>query len=357
MAAVRRSRGSGTLIALVVFVLLTFISTGGAVYFAMKANTAVNQLNENQQAFEDSVASFYRDQGWQVPTAQDPGVFDVRYDSDTYGAVQTRLQDAATFLQMAEVTGWESPDAVQDLLNESPLAQDREASFESISGLLQAYEQSYEDLNTRVAQLNQQIKSLRAQLDNKDQALNEAQATKREQLTEASQKYQQQLEQRRQKYQALLAAYQQQRQQTQKWRDQYKTTAQEKEQQTTQLQKDLQEWRQMYRRLRMEGEKEELRPVGKVLAVKSSYGFVVVAGGSDEGRKRDQKLVIYTEDVAGERVRKATVAVTEVYNHTASASVISQVEGAELQEGDLVTDLSTWEQFEEEKQQTASAQQ
>lgn len=358
MAAVRRSRGSGTLIALVVFVLLTFISIGAAVYYAMKASTAVSQLKENQQAFEEAVVSYYRDQGWEVPTAQDPGVYDVRYDSSTYGAVATRLQDAATFQQMASVTGWESPDAVQDLLQNSPLAQDREASFETISGLLQAYGQSYEDLNSRVAQLNQQIKSLKSQLDKKDQALNEALAQKRQQLNKASDTYQQKMKERRQKYQALLEAYQKQRDQTEKWRQQYKQTVQQNKKQVSQLEKDLEDWRQMYRRLRMKGEKEQLRPGGKVLAVKPDYGFLVVAGGRKQGRKRDQKLVVYQETLAGQRERKATVVVTNVYDHTASASVISRQGNVELEEGDLVATLSSWEEFEEQEQgqQTASAQ-
>ncbi len=355
MAAVTRSRGSGMLIALVVFVLLTFISVGGAVYFAMKANTAVKRLKDNQQAFKESVVSYYREQGWNLPTAQDPGLFDVQYGSNTYGAVATRLQDATTFQEMSSLTGWKSPDAVADLLKDSALAQDREASFETVSGLLDAYETSYEDLNSRVAQLNTRVERLNTQLQNKDQALNEAQATKREELKEASQKYQQKLKDRKENYQQLLQEYQTQREQTRKWRQKYEQTLEAKKKQVAKLNKDLADWRQMYRRLRRAGEEEQLRPAGKVLAVKPDYSFVVVAGGKGEGRERDQKLVVYAETLAGQRERKATVVVTEVYDHTASASVISQKEGTELEEGDLVTTVSSWEEFEGEPQKKQAA--
>ena len=355
MAAVTRSRGSGMLIALVVFVLLTFISVGGAVYFAMKANTAVNRLKENQQAFKESVVSYYREQGWNVPTAQDPGLFDVQYGSNTYGAVATRLQDASTFRKLSSLTGWQSPESVSSVLEDSALAQDREASFETVSGLLDAYEESYEDLNSRVSQLNTRVDRLNTQLENKDQALNEAQAEKREELKKASQNYQDKLKQRKNKYQELQQEYETQREQTQKWRQKYEQTVEAKKEKVTQLKNDLADWRQMYRRLRRAGEEEELRPAGKVLAVKPDYSFVVVAGGTNEGRERDQKLVVYTETLAGQRERKATVVVTEVYDHTASASVISQKKGTELEEGDMVTTVSSWEEFEGEAQQKQAA--
>ena len=347
MVAIRRSRSSGTVIALVIFVILTFLSAGAAIWYAMSEESATQRLKENQTAFNDSVGQKFRDQGWNLPKAQEPGILDVQYDSTSYGAVATKLEEAATFEKMGNVTGWKSPSAVQDLLKQSPLAQDRETTYDSASGLLNAYENEYQGLKQQVATLNQKVASLQQQLQTKEQTLNDVQSELRDKLNTVTQEYQQKMKKRNQEFQALSDAHEAQRQETQKWRQQYEQAVDKREQRVAELQKDVKEWQNMYTRLRDKRTEEKLQPTGEVLAVKDSYDFIVVGGGEDIGRKRDQRLVIYSESVTGERTRKGSAVVTDVYDHTASASILMrELEEAEISQGDFVVTEASWEKFQ-----------
>jgi len=341
----RRSRGSGTVIALVIFVVLTFIAGGAAVWFYQQASAAKIAMQENQDSFEKQIAQYFSQQNWDMPKAAEPGVLNVRYDSSSYSAVRSQLQKAATFEELAAVTGWKSPSAAQQVVAQAAITEDLGTEYQTISGLLSGYEQEYGDLTQTNADLRGKMDSLQQQLAQKTEALTQTESDLRDQLNKATSDYEQNLEEWADKHQNLAKTHQEQTEKTEQLRERYRQAQEQAEQKMNQLQDELAQWKETVQELRAGEQPEKMTAQGQVLELDRQYKIAMVGGGEDLGRKRDQRLIVYKETAAGERIKKGEVVVTKVHPHTAAATIVSQAEDARISEGDSIVSLDTWKHF------------
>ena len=342
----RRSRGSGTVIALVIFVVLTFIAAGAAVWFYQQASAAKIAMKENQDAFEQQIAQYFSQQNWDMPTEAEPGVLQVDYGSSAYSAVQAQLQKAATFEELSAVTGWKSPSAAQQVIAQAALTKDLGTEYQTISGLLSGYEQEYTDLRQANADLRNQMNSLQQQLAQKTKALTDTETNLRDQLNQATSDYQQNLDEWAQKHKNLAQTHQEQTEQTEQWRERYRQARDEAEQKMEDLQTELAQWKETVQKLRAGEGPEKMAAQGQVLELDRQYKIVMVGGGEDLGRKRDERLVIYKETAAGERIKKGEIIVTKVHPHTAAGTIVSEADDAMISEGDSCVTVDIWKRFQ-----------
>jgi len=341
----RRSRGSGTVIALVIFVVLTFISAGAAVWFYQQASAAKIAVNKNQDAFDAQVAQYFSQQNWDMPKEAEPGVLNVRYGSSSFSAVQAQLQKAATFEELRDVVGWESPSAAKQVLASAALTRDLGTEYQTISGLLTGYEQEYGDLRQANADLRGKMDSLQQQLAQKTKALTDTETNLRDELNKATSDYGKNLDEWAQKHKDLAQTHQEQTEQTEQWRERYRQAKDEAEQKMQDLQGELAQWKETVRKLRGGEQPEKMAAQGQVLELDRQYQIIMVGGGDDLERERDQRLVIYMETAAGERIKKGEVIVTKVHPHTAAATIVIEGEDAKISEGDSCVTIETWKRF------------
>ena len=345
----RRSRGSGTVIALVIFVVLTFIAAGAAVWFYQQASAARIAMNQNQEAFKKQIVQYFSQQDWDMATATEPGVLNVQYDSSSYSAVRAQLQKAATFEKLSTVTGWKSPSAAKAVLADADLSEDLNAQYETVSGLLAAYEQAYNDKKQTNADLARKVKSLNEQLNQKTKALANAEESLNAKLNDAISEYDQNVDEWAEKHKKLAQTHQEQTEKTEQWRQRYRQAKDEAEQKMENLQTELAQWKETVQKLRAGEQPEKMTAQGEVLELDRQYKIAMVGGGEDLNRKRDERLVVYKETAAGKRIKKGEVVVTKVHPHTAATTVVSEVEDAMISEGDSCVTLDTWKHFEGSK--------
>jgi len=353
MVAVRRSSGSGTLVALVIFIVLTLVAGGAAIWLAQQASAAKKALEDNQAAFQERVAAYFTEHNWELATEEDRGPYGIQYGPSSYDSVKSYLEKATTYEQMTQVLGWDSVEGIKEAIRTSALQQEEETKFVTLNALLGAYEDSLLAQRRLAEQLQDDLDSLRSQIADKDRAFSQMQKKLQDQNAADARKYAQDLADWKEKYDKVVAAHTEQRKQTQEWKEKYEAAVADAAGKIAELQKEVQVWKQLLEAYRAGEEKPEtLVAEGKVLDVEREYNIVVIEGGQDVQRQPNERLVVYSESPSGTRLKKGEIVVTKVHDLTASASVVKEVH--RIDSGDLFVNLETWNQFQ--KPETAPAE-
>jgi len=341
MVAMRRERGSGTVVALVIFVVLTFVAGGAAVWLAQQASAAKMALKENQDAFRGAVAAYFEEQG--APLEEETGPYDIRFGPKAYGGVRSYLDRATSYEEVVKLVGWSSPDAVEEALRISPIQKGLGAAYQTVSGLLGAYEQSFADQKDAIEKLRASVDSLQDQLKEKTETIAETESNLRGEINKVAREFNSKLDEWHQKNQRLVETYEAQRKETAQCQQKYDKDIAEANAKIAKLQEKVEELKKLQALRFGEQKPRKLVAEGKILQVERAYKLVIVEGGEDVQRKTDQTLVVYSQSPTGKRTKKGQVIVTDVHKYTASATVIEENE--QIAEGDLFVSTKVWDEF------------
>lgn len=348
MAAARGRSGTGTIVALVVFIVLAFGGIGMSIWLYQQ-NTIIQQAaRANQQYYEREVASIFEEQEWPLDTAVD-ATYGFRYGEEAYSQTGEKLQDAVLLQEMRPVLGWNTPESITEKLQESPAQQDLTETYDSLRGLLGYYEQEYQRLRQRTQELKGNLESTEKQLADKSEAMNQMQNSLMKEKNEAIAQHKKDMEDLRNQYNEMKQMYQETQQKLQDWQKKFDQAQQEWENRLAEAKNEAQDWKQLYQRATAEDQEvEKLVSAGRVLSVEPRHEFVVLEGGSDEDWEKNQRFVIYTESPAGVRTMKGQVVINNVYDTTSLATILSQQE--QLMDGDMFVQQKTWNKFQGREQ-------
>ena len=346
MVAVRRTPGSGTVVGLVVFVVLTILAAGLAIWQTQQASAAKKALRENQADFQERVADYFVERNWELATEDVRGPYGIQYGPSSYDSVKSYLEQAATYERMTQLLGWQTVEGVEEAMRVSPLQKEQEVGFVTLGALLGEYERKFQGQTIRIDQLQGDLKSAQNQVVQKDKAFTDMQGNLRDQITADGRKYAADLSDWKEKYDKVLAAHTEQRTQTEDWKRKYEEAVAGADQKIADLEKAAEDLnKRLDVAVRGEEKPETLVAEGKVIEVEWQYNLVIIEGGEDVQRAPNEKLVVYSESPSGERLRKGMIIVTKVHARTASASVVKEYE--RIDDGDAFVNLELWNKFQE----------
>lgn len=343
MAAAKRSSGKGTVIALVVFIVLAFAGIGVSIWLYQQ-NTIIRQAAAtNQGYFRREVGALFDEQNWTLDERVD-SPYGFRYGEDAYRQVEQRLQDAAMLEKMRPELGWDTYEPLHEAVVNSPAQQDATHKYDDLRGLFGHYEERYQSLNDRVAKLSRDLQTTKNQLDDKTKAMDAMQKRLEKEKNQAIAEHKEAIGNLREQYNEMQQMYQETRRKLQDWQKKFDQAQKDWEQKLNKAQSEVGQWKQAYRQATRGPEKiKELKADGEVLSVEPRRELVVLAGGEDTGRKRNQTFVVYTRTPAGARKKKGTVVSNNVYETTTLATV--RLQHAQLLEGDLFVPREVWNRF------------
>ncbi len=349
MAAVRRSSGSGVIVALVVFVVLTFVGIGCAIWFLQQFKMARQAIKTDQTAFEDTIGSAFVANGWELnqisPTQQG-----FKFTQESYNGVAAKLAMAAEYeKQVQPLLGWQSLDSLKSALAESPAQKEAEQrgepTYHELRLLLGFYEESYTRLNQEVADLRTRNDDLSKRLEETKQSLVQTEQRLQGQLTQATQKFEQDLNQLRSDYTDLMTRHDRQRQEATDWTGKYQEEVNARKSEVTSLQDQVAALQKRIDDL-LAGPAgtDRLEAEGKVIEVRSDYDFVLIEGGQDRGVVANDRFVVYSVMPDGKGRKKGELLVGQVYEHTSLATIAQEDEY--IVAGDSFVSLRRWDWFQ-----------
>ncbi len=359
MAAVRRSSGSGVVVALVIFVVLAFVGIGSALFFYQQFRMHKEAIDTDQLVFSDIVGREFAANGWHL-SEQSPTELGVKYTQESYTDVKAKLAVAAEYEKEAlPFLGWESLEGMRSALAESPVQkkaeEEGEATFHMLRPLLKSYEDSYIQFLADIAGLETRNDDLAQRLDEAKKSLAETEQRLQRQLTDATEKFERDLSEQRTVNNDLQTRHDRQRQEAVDWRAKYQQEVNERKRDVVQLQDQLAALQKRYAELvRGPGEADKLVPEGKVIEVRSDYRFVLIQGGKDRGMSQSDRLVVYTLTPDGRGRKKGEILVGAVYEHTSLATIVGEERGEYVLEGDSFVSLQRWDWLHRETE-TAQA--
>jgi len=331
-------------VALVIFIVLTFVGIGAAIWLYQQYSILQRAVAANQQAFEQQAASVFQREGWDL--SHEVGAeYGFKYDEQAYAQVAQKLNQAAEYEALLALLGWESTNEVQSALDVSPVQDERpDERYSSIAALLGFYEQQYELLTERVRELDAEVAAKQQLIDDKTAALTRTQNELRAEINELDAAYKAALAEHRKQFNDMQDMYEQARALVRECRDNYDRAREQWEASAADLRKEAEAWRNEYLRVtRGEAAGETMTAAGKVLDVEPIHEFAILEGGNDVGREVNQRFVVYSELVSGLRTRKAEVRITEVRNTTSLGVLFNQKE--QVLEGDSFVSKEVWDQF------------
>lgn len=351
MAAAKRSSGKGTVIALVVFIVLAFAGIGVSIWLYQQ-NTIIRQAaTSNQSDFRREVASLFDEQGWDLDRRVDTP-YGLQYGEDAYSQVRQKLQDAAMLEKMGPVLGWDTYESLQEAVENSPAQEGETDKYGALRQLFGYYEQEYTALNERVAELSRDLDTALKQLDDKRKAMNEMQNRLETEKNQAIEKHQQDIAKLREQYNEMQQMYQDTREELQQSQGNFDQAQKDWEQKLSEMEARAEELQQAYEQaMRGPEEIKELEPAGQVLSVEPRHEFVVLAGGEDSDRERNQTFVVYTRTPSGQVRGKGLVVANNIYETTTLATIREQQ--IQLLEGDLFVPKKIWDRFHAGGEQVA----
>jgi len=342
MSAARRSSGSGVVVALVIFVVLTFVCAGGAIWLYQQNAMLKQAVAENQRVFHAKVASIFQQHNWDLPEDMD-ALYGMKFGEKTFEAVAERLGEAVEYEHLRELLGWEGVNEVQAVLDTSP-AQGQAERYSTVAGLMKFYEEQYVALTERVAQLEKDLRNKEQVIADKAAALTKLQRDLQAQIKQLDANYTAAIAQQQKQFNDMKAMYEQARAALAQLQESFGKARQDWEAQAAKLHKEIEGWKQLY--MQATGGQEpgtKMKPAGKIMDVEPVHQFVILEGGRDAGRKPAEKYVVYSELPGAVRTRKAEVHVTEVYDTTSLATIFNQKE--QVLAGDLFVSKQTWDSF------------
>lgn len=245
MAAVRRSSGKGTVIALVVFIVLAFAGIGVSIWLYQQKTIVQQAAGANQQYFRREIGSVFDEQGWDLDRRVE-APYGMEYGEDAYSQVRGKLQDAAMLEKMGPELGWNNYQSLHEALVNSPVQRTGEHQYETLRGLFNYYEEEYQRLTDRVAELSRQLQTTQNQLADKSQAMTEMQNRLEKELNDAVQKHQESIAKLRQQYEDMQQMYQNTRQELQSSQTRFDRAEEDWEQNLNNLEEQVSNWKQAY---------------------------------------------------------------------------------------------------------------
>jgi len=344
MVAARRRTGSGIVVALVVFIVLSFLAIGASLWLLQQTQLMKRAIESNQAAFADSVGKLFAAQkGWSLPSKAG-AEYALRYDADAFAAAAGKLAEAVNYEQMLALLGWESPEGVQGALEASPAQTEMPEKYRTLQGLLTYYENRYGELKKRVADLETEVATKRGQLVEQEREFKKANEDLRQRLNAAVAQYAKDLREARTQFDNMKKMYDDSRGELKQADEKFDLAQAEAKTEMAKLRKEADGWKELYEKSKAgEPAVKKMVAAGKVLIVEVSQSLVSLEGGEDVGRERNAELVIYSETPAGARTKKAEVTVTKVMKNTAQALIVEQTELPLA--GDLFVSKDLWDQF------------
>lgn len=347
MAAAKRNSGNGMIIALVIFIVLALAGIGTSIWLYQQKAILQRALKANQNRFKNEVASVFENEKWDMAKRVDSR-FGFTYEKDSYRDVRSKLFDAAMLEDLRPVIGWDSPNSVKKALENSPVQQEQESQYKTIRGLLGFYEEEYQRLNKQVANRNSDLETTRTKLADKSEAMNQMQKRLMQEKTEAAQKYQEKIGEIREQYKGMQEEYKQAQNKVEKWQGKYDRAQESWTEKFGSLKNKARDWKKLYKEATAEEKAvKELQPAGSVLDVEPRYEFIVVEGGSKEGREEGQDIVLYTRSPDGVRTVKGRAVISNVYDTTSLATMVRQ--SAQVMKGDFFVPQASWQRHQEGK--------
>ncbi len=354
MAAVRRSSGTGVVVALVIFVLLAVVFLGCAVYFYQQNRLARQGVAANQAAFQQTVHQKFREAGWELST-QSPSELGFRYVQESYSEVTSKLDQAAQYEKAVRpLLGWQSVEGMHSDASGSPIQQEAETTYQTVRGLLAGYEDSYVALNDTVADLTRRNTDLSQRLEATKNELVETESQLNQQLNDAAEQYRQALAQLDADYTDMTQRHGRQREDATGCREELQEVRAANRTGVTELQQTAAKWREMYEaEIAGPGPREVLTAAGQVLAVYSEHDFVMIEGGADRNVQENDAFVVYSMNPDGTARKKGVVLVGQVHDHTSLATIAR--EDAYIVGGDSFVSQERWDQFHRAAEPIAQA--
>jgi len=348
MAAVRRRTGSGAVVALVIFIVVAFIAIGLSLWLYQQLSITRNAVAENQVQFQDRVHAVYRENSWAMPeTEADENRF--RYHEGAYDKVAIKLREAADYEDLKIVLGWEHPSSVQAALDASVVQRELDNTYSTMEGLLKHYENTYVTLTERVEELEGTVESQAKTINEKSEELARIQNEWGEKYNAAVKEHGGAQGDLRQRYLDLEKKYNGIDAALEKFKGDYDTDKAAWKEEFERLELESTNWQRQYEELLVEAQTPKkgdkgFKAEGKVLEVEPLRELVVLAGGEDEGRKKNAKFVVYTKSLSGDRSVKGEVLVSDVYETTALATILTQDE--RIIAGDLFVAKAAWDELQ-----------
>ncbi len=348
MAAARRSSDSGVVVALVVFVILAFAGVGCGIWFYQQAALARQAIAANQEAVKSNIGAVFTQNNWDLPT-QTTTDLGVSYNPQTFEKVAQKLKLAARYEKdVLPTLGWKSLGGIEDALAASPLQKkleaEGEATFEQVSGLLEAYERRYESLTEQVAELTDKTEDLSANLQEAQQDLVAAQEEFGQKLNQQSEDFKNQLANLREDYEQLLADYENQQEKTVAVQQKLQNAIDQRKEQVARLERELKRWENRYwEEVRGPQREDQLEPTGKVVRVDPENDFVFVEGGQDVGFRENEVYVVFGRTPDGQERKKGVITIAEVGDTVSRATVTSEKEF--IVKGDYFVSFELWDKF------------
>ena len=360
MVAVRRGGGGGLVVALAIFIILTFIAGGAAIWLWHQFSQTKSAVQANQGTFEEIVVGVFEDNNWAVSPIEEVQ-FGIEYADDAYLKVSEKLTEAATYESLRIILGLDTADAVKGVLDSSPLQADRiqanEPAYSTVNDLLTAregYGNLYETMKEEVLALRTQVSNLQDRLSDKTKELTRVQESLLERINAEADDYSTKVNTEREKYDGLLSTHEKMREETAKWQQLYDDSVAQSEAMIAELEADVESLRQQYeaaQKAKIVAEKFE--PDGKIMSIDRAYDFVVIEGGKDIGRKKNEKLLVLARTPGGEGAVKGSLLVVNVHERVSLASIDSGA--AEILEGDAFATVPNWESFHRAEEQLAAS--
>jgi len=348
MSAARRSSGSGTLTALVVFIVLAFIGIGAALWLYQQKAILQEAILKNQSAFEGEVGQIFRDNRWDL-TAKTGAEYGLEYDTSAFREVADKLKLAAELEKMRPTLGWDTAAAVEKALSDSPVQQGRTDRYGALSSLLAFYENQYDQLTKRVETLEGEVGAKEQQLADKTQLMNELQNKLLGEKNEAIAQYRTDVERREEQYRLLNQRLEEARKDLENTRGELKKAEEEWKARLAEVEQEAKTWERLYKQtLKGEDTEETMKAAGKVLAIEPAHEFVMIEGGSDVGRDALARYVVYVQNPSGARTKKGEIMISAIHGKTSRATVLQQSE--QILAGDLFVREDIWKKFQEPKQ-------
>ena len=349
MAAVRRSSDSGIIVALVIFIILTVVGLGGAIWSYQQLRIVQQELATTQADFEKAVKPVFNANSWDL-SAQSPSEHGVRYVRESFADVAAKLEEAAEYEKVVKPKlGWESLDGMQESMTQYAIqaeaTEQGDVPYATLRLLLERYDTSYRELSRRVADLTASQKQAAQKLADTQKAMKESEESLRAANSANLTDFQTKLGELRKANTDLEMRVEQHRQEAISWQQKHQQEVNARRTEVTQAEATANMWKKRYERaVAPPGEIERLVADGTILESQPEHDFVIIEGGDDYGRKADETFIVFSVNPDGSNKRKGTILVGQVKDHTSVATVMEE-KGGYVLVGDKFASVLHWNEF------------
>jgi len=352
MAAARRSAGSGTLLALIIFVVLAFVGIFASIWFFQQYSTVSQAARQNQAEFAETVGKAFDEHGWKLSANEAPE-YDLKYERKAYEEVAEQLSKAATYDELVTRLGWESLAGVNDRLagleqslKNSPVQVGTEEPYLTVKGLLERYESEYLRLTqSDVPELQRNLKAQQDLLAEKTVGFERERTELLGKLNTEVASHAADMANSTKQFTQMEQLYKNSLAETRKQQGDFDAARLTWDTEKRLLDLEIAMWKDRYLSAMGGGEVSALKAGGEVLRVDPAYEFVMLGGGKDAQVQKNTRAVIYSEAPGGARVKKGEVLVTQVFPNTSLATIVGLEKDQRMLAGDVFVAEGLWDAY------------